>query len=1005
MKKKRTLTCALVLAAGLLITPTLASCNNTPSSSEQVAEKTVTFKVQDDNGEWKNLGNPLTITDGKISSIPTAPSKSYYTFRGWFLDKNWVTEFTNENLTESIEVYAYYVKDEVNIYINGESQGTRALVDVVNGTYNPGEGLTFDGWYTDEACQVKYKEGDSAKTLYAQSVATITFDNGYETVYKTSVKPNATLSDPSKTKVTVDGNETTLEQSEIVKSYMSSEDIYYVDENGNDIDFSKAITKNTTIKVMWKSPFLKYQYGDNTTGDKVLMCLGTYGKFSSSDKNKAKVNAVPVISFPSRVTFAETDDGEKTLHEVKMAYVFDQAIFSSTALKKVIVQEGIKVIRGFSSVSGTSSVESFSLPNSLKIIQNSFNNLNLTSTSVTIPNGVEAIYASFFKGGSVNYNNEATTFYTGTNYDFDINVPSSVKSLSIVPTNLKFASDSSFVNDGTMIYQNTSKGKVLVSYTEMEDGIIKVPEGIEGIQVGTFVNLSSLRKLVLPKSFKFVNYNLNYDDYKDCYTWVNSTYANIECYLYDENNTADMNGEIAYNAKLICEKLESMNYLVFLGDVDSSLYKAFGGNATQYAYYYGNFTSSDDEVYKDIKTVNIKETATPKVNITLTNALSSSSYNVSLNRTSQTPITYEEIFEAIDTKYETTLKDDYTAKNIKVSSVNNLLEAYDITSEIKTDLYLDVIIDYTATSAGVNIDTTGDNAVVTSFNESSAINLGNDTYAVIIPSEVDGKKVIEIKENAFASQGRIKFVKMGENITTIGENAFLGDLGLTNIDFNNAKLVSIGKSAFEDTSLTSVSFSISSLKELGNCAFKIETLKEFIPVNDEEASRNVTSVKDGEFYFVPYLAVNDSQTALVTKYLMLNQKVSSSLNEETNITTYEVKMYAYASKATVSDGILLGENHEDENYIVRYEVMEGSINSLTLDSSNYIVLNYVSKIHKGAISDTTVGTYGFQYNAEGLGLEGAVSKLQNLVEAAPDIFEDEWISNYESIKTTFIGAY
>ena len=1007
MKKKRTLTCALVLAAGLLITPTLASCGNNVSS-QQVAEKTVTFKVQDENGNWKDYGNALTITDGKISSIPTAPSKAYYTFRGWFLDTSWVKEFSNENLTDSVVVYAYYIADEVNVVINGESQGTRDLIDVVNGTYNPGEGLTFDGWYTNEECSVKYKEGDTAKTLYARSVATITFDNGYETVYTTSVLPNATLSDPKLEKVTVDGEEKTLESASIVKSYMSSEDIYYVDENGNDIDFSKAISKNTTIKVMWKSPFLKYSYGDNTTGDKVLMCEGTYGKFKASDySSSVNPNTVPVISFPSRVTFTENDGEAPTLHQVKMVYIFDQAIFNSTSIKKVIVQEGIKVIRGFSSVGGTSGASSFSLPSSLKIIQNCFNNLtNITKDSITIPNGVEGIYASFFKGGSVNYNNESSTFYTGSEYDFDINIPDSVKSLSIVPLNLKFSSSSSFVNDGTMIYQKTSKGKVLISYNEMKNGVITVPEGVEGIQVGTFVNIDGLKKLVLPKTFKFVNYNLNYEDYKDCYSWIDSSYANIECYLYDEtiaNNTSG-DGELAYNAKYICEKLEDMSYLVFQDDVEESVYQAFGGNSTQYAYYYGNFTSSNNEVYYGVKTATIKETSTPVVKANVTNSFTGESYSVSISRTSTSAITYSEILEAIDTQYYTTFKSQLASNTIKVTSCTNLLDTYDINSEIKTNLYLDMTIDYAVESAGVTIDTTGEEAIVTGFDQDSALALGNDNYAVIIPSSVDGKKVTKIADNAFKENGYIKYVKLGSNITSIGNNAFLDAVSLVNIDFNKAKIETIGTSAFENTALTSMSFSLASLKSVGVNAFKITTLEKFIPVSGEE-TRNVTNVKDGEFYFGVVQTLNDTWTALIDNYVMLNQKTSSSTDEE-GITTYDVKTYVYATGFINNVGANIGTYNEDSNYIVRVELMEGSITGCKFSSSRSLKLYYVSKIHNNAITDCTVGITGIKYYPDGLGITGSISTIQNLVEneSASSIFENGWIDNYESIKTVKTGT-
>lgn len=336
-------------------------------------EKYVTFKVQDESGNWKDLTSRVLITDGKVT-IPEAPKKDYYTFRGWFLDTNWNQEFKNEDLKQSVTVYAYYIADEVNIVINGESQGTRDLADVVNGTYNPGENLTFDGWYTNPECTVKFNPSDPAKTLYAQSVATITFNNGYEDVYSINVKPSSVYANPSTTKAQdEDGVELdeTIEAKYIVKSYMSSEDIFYVDEDGNNIDFSNAIIKNTTIKVLWKSPFLGYTKSPNSED---LYCSGTYGSYKASDSGKVKVNEVPVISIPSRITVTD-DDGNKVVKNVVAAYIQETNTFDSTNLKKLIVNEGIGYIRGFNSNSGASTVESIELPSTLKIIQGCFNNI------------------------------------------------------------------------------------------------------------------------------------------------------------------------------------------------------------------------------------------------------------------------------------------------------------------------------------------------------------------------------------------------------------------------------------------------------------------------------------------------------------------------------------------------------------------------------------------------------------------------------------------------------
>ncbi len=992
--KKKSLLVGLVLATSVLA---LAGCDNTTKPNEpdnpgineddNAKEKYVTFKVKE-NGEWKNLTSPALITNGKVT-VPEAPAMDYYTFRGWFLDEGFVNEFENKDLDKSVTVYAYYVADEVNIVINGESQGTRDLADVINGTYNPGKDLTFDGWYTNPECTVKYNSGDPAKTLYAQSVATITFNNGYEDVYATKIKPNTVLESPTTAKAlddngdTIkddDNNELTIEQNNIVKSYMSSEDIYYVDEEGNEIDFTKAITKNTTVKVLWKSPFLGYKISPNSDD---LFCAGTYGEYKASDAKKVDVGSVPVISIPSKIT-VEDENGNKSIKNVKAAYIFDNAIFNSTILKKVIVQEGIGYIRGFSSGTGASSVESIELPSTLKIIQNCFNNLDLTPETVKIPEGVEAIYESFWSKSVFNYNNESFNFYTGKEYDFDIEIPDSVKSLSMVPLNLKFSDNSSFVNDGNMIYQNTEKGKVLVSYDIIENDTINVPDGINGIQVGTFVN-KKFKTLVLPESFSFINYNLKLNDYKDIYVWIDSPYADIECYLY---STELQEGVFAYNARMIVSTLESMDYVVFNNlNISDDVYHAIGGD-NGYATYYGTFTYADNEIYKDIKVVNISSTDSPNIKVNLTNELTDEKYSVTISRTNSDAITINEILSAVDAQYGTSFIELKNASHLSDESieVSQFGKEYDLNSTITTNKYLDVIcnlINY----KGFTYDASGNEVIVTGFDKNTAVDLGNNTFGVIIPDEIEGKKVTKIADNAFKENDLVKIVKFGSNITYIGENAFLDCSVITKIDFNNAKVESIGAHALEGTSVSSLSFSLANLKNVGAYAFKIETLTEFIPVNGEE-ERNATTVKDGEFYF--------GSTMIMANYIYLSllKRVSLITVDGNNI--YDVELYSYIVKNSLTNSINLG-NIDDTKNIIRFEVLEGSISYTT--SSNYIYLNSVSKIHTNAFTDCTTASRKIYYSADGLNVVGKISTVADLVSALPNVFDSNWINDYDTVSS------
>lgn len=940
-------------------------------------EKYVTFKVQDESGNWKDLTSRVLITDGKVT-IPEAPKKDYYTFRGWFLDTNWNQEFKNEDLKQSVTVYAYYIADEVNIVINGESQGTRDLADVVNGTYNPGENLTFDGWYTNPECTVKFNPSDPAKTLYAQSVATITFNNGYEDVYSINVKPSSVYANPSTTKAQdEDGVELdeTIEAKYIVKSYMSSEDIFYVDEDGNNIDFSNAIIKNTTIKVLWKSPFLGYTKSPNSED---LYCSGTYGSYKASDSDKVKVNEVPVISIPSRITVTD-DDGNKVVKNVVAAYIQETSTFNSTNLKKIIVNEGIGYIRGFSSQSGASSVESIELPSTLKIIQGCFNNITgLTKDTVKIPNGVEAIYDSFWNKCNGDYQNSG--FNIGVPYDFDIAIPDSVKSLSIVPKNLNFSSNSTFVNDGTMIYQNTKKGKVLVYYDQIESGVMNVPEGVNGIQVGAFINMKELKTLVLPSSFSFINYNLNLNDYKNIYVWNQSDWSNYECYLYTTELTEN---DFAFNARMIVSTLQNMDYVVFNSlNISDDVYHAIGGDTTGFSALNGAFTYGDNEVYKDIKVVNVSLTEAPIVKVTLTNTFTDEKYSVAIARTNSNAITLDEILTAIDNEYNSNLLALKNASHLSASSIAQFGKNYDLNQIITNNRYLDIACELT-NYQGFTYEALGNEITITGFNQSTAVDLGGNTYGVIIPNEIDGKKVTKIAADAFKDNGLIKNVKLGANIKEIGDNTFLDCANLVKIDFNGALLETIGAHAFEGTSLPSLSFSVKNLKNVGAYAFKIETLAEFIPVNGEEG-RNATNVEDGEFYFDSFDYYG------TTIYASLLKRVSKTTSEDKNI--YDVALYAYAVKNN-SSNINIG--NVDDNNIIRVEVLEGSISYTTSD--NRIYLYSVSKIHTNAFTDCVTVSRKICYSPTGLGITTSVSKVSDLVDALPNVFEENWINNYETV--------
>lgn len=215
------LLCMVTLLAGIAL---LTSCEK----NDKADDLKVTFMVEDDeSSEWKQTAE-YTAENGEVE-LPTV-SRRYYTFANWYENKEFSgAPFTGKNVTKSLTVYARFIPVEVNVHINGVDQGTQNLIDVVKGTYNPGEGLEFDGWYTNANYTTKWDNKAETNDLYAKSVARITFNDGYQDVYTTTVNPGAVYESPVTHEAkTEDGAASTVEKALIWKNYMSAYDISYV---------------------------------------------------------------------------------------------------------------------------------------------------------------------------------------------------------------------------------------------------------------------------------------------------------------------------------------------------------------------------------------------------------------------------------------------------------------------------------------------------------------------------------------------------------------------------------------------------------------------------------------------------------------------------------------------------------------------------------------------------------------------------------------------------------
>ena len=490
------LVCVAMLFAGIAI---FSACNGDSDDLK------VTFMVQDDaTGQWQQYSE-ADVVDGSVT-VPDAPDKDYYTFRNWFLNAEGTGDpFTGSDVTESISVYAIYVADQATIYIDGQSQGTQNIVDVVDGTYAPErDNLVFDGWYTDANYQVSFTAGTETENLYGRYLAEITFDNGHEVVYTTRVTPGVNMTEPS--------------SSDIVQWYMDPNNIYYQDEEGNALDFSVGVSfdENTTVTVLWQTPVSRYRY--NSATDSYVANGMSYDVDSMMWRN------ISALSFLSQVRTDIDNDG--TLDTIKVTGItMSFALTQFSGVETILVGEGIESI--FGSFTGGGNVSKIVLPSTLNIVGNSFNgNMQLTEDLI-LPEGLEVIINSFHGNDKL------------TPADYSIVVPSTVINLCAVPSNMVFTNNSSFENRDGVIYKvDDARGDILISaYPLVENGVLYVPEGIVGIQVGAFSGLE-LDTLFIYGDWEFVNYNEPQTSYPEYWSSNGSTgsYSAAANALYSESS-------------------------------------------------------------------------------------------------------------------------------------------------------------------------------------------------------------------------------------------------------------------------------------------------------------------------------------------------------------------------------------------------------------------------------------------------------------------------------------
>ena len=958
----------------------LAACNNTETY-------TVTFMVRENGttGDWQQYTTVDTNDDGSVT-LPAEPTVDGYTFRDWYTDEACSADnvFDESNVTGDITVYALMAEANITLNItdgSGTATQVAGTLSALSQTTTEQEAaaaednLTFDGWYTDAAFTQKYSDGMDATALYGRYMAAVTIDDGYATVYTALVTPGTAMSEPT--------------DDDVLQYYMG-EIVYYtlVDSEGNilsrddngaaaEFDFSTEIETNTSLRVMWASPYINYDLNSSTGG---LVMQG----FKSADE-RGDMDTYPVISIPAYVTL----DGETTARLVE-SVIWDSNIEDiCPAATKIIFADGIKSISGvMGNLAGVTAVEEIVLPDTLKIIDTAFWNLS-SIKNFDMPDGVEIIINSFWMGMT------GQDLPAKTEYSFEIEIPSSVKYLSQVPSNFKYAENSDFWYDEvTNAIYKKGDGNNYETLISMYDfgSAANVKEGVAYVQVGAFAGMD-FDYLYLPSTFINVAYIADADD--DDYPYYtggvgDNGYSTGGFRLYRAEG-----GTTRYGLAIV-DRLDIMERVVFdLPERPTALQNdAIQGKAN------GNYSSFTALVFDDEDKVVFTgeiadgESVTVRVRAIYEVNGEYNTYSVS-GIVSGGKLTKQAILDAIGFDNAasvvvsiTQFGDEYFASAPEAENGKT----------ITCRQYIEVV--YSDNPGGAVIELVDGVMTVTDFDETTAILDENGGYIVTIPAMYEGVAVTAIADGAFKDVDSIVTVFIPKSVTTIGAEAFMNTVNLTTVTIAPGGLSVIGRSAFENSGFTTIALPLANLTDVQPYAFKSEKLQSFTAVEGEKdlcigagslagyasmmnqfdlSSDSLSKIAEGTYLFVADMYGNCTGLVRFKSFI---------INDDEKTTTTYVDYVAIAGGMTASQvglGLDMGMG-----YKVYYELLEGSIYYLKSVGKNQsdggIIFGLVTKVHANAFTDMDESIMVESETATKMKIRYAANKG-----ASADMFKNETI--------------
>lgn len=800
---------------------------------ESATQDPTTYTITFDSQGGSDIAD-IVIEAGATITIPANPTKTGYTFDGWYLDEDYETsadDIIGQDISSSITLYAKWIEEVVIIRypVTLDYEIDEIVYNVIENTtllrppYSilpEREGYIFDDWYADE----EYTTLFDFDTLITQA---ITIYGKWITAYVVSFESNGGSDIESITQI---HGATLIEPSAPTRAGYEFAG-WYLDIDLTDYYiFTTMPAESFTLYADWGTEGLAYKSINEDTEYSVSQ--GIPANLHITIPNRYQGKLVTTISDNAFISFPGISIESITIPS-SIANIEANAFVSSNFME-LIVDSSNSVYKSIDGVlfnkTGTILIKyprgntrtSYTIPSSVTTIGNSaFTYANLTS--ITIPNSVITIdnyaFASCRNLTSISFEGNSQLTSIGIQAFSDCSSLTSI----FIPSNLTIITDFAFFGCSSL----TS---------------IIIPDGITSIGNNAFAYCSSLISITIPDGItstgehafyncaKLETVNIERPSSLGLIAGANFMFAN--CAANFKIFVPDLDSEAAYKSNhfwgFYSSKIYSKTRIdengLMIENNELLKYLGNGGLVTIPS----NVTSIGNSAFKDY--TNLTGVIVPNTVTSIGNSAFASCSNLS-------SIIFEENSQLLSIG-QYTFKDCTSLASISIpeSVVSIGIEAFTNTAIYNNTannslIYADKwIVGYNGNIGSVSLltDTVGigDGAffecdLTSIVIPDSVISIGGGAFyqCYNLSSITIGSGVISIGDWAFQDCFGLVNIIIPSNVISIGNNAFYNCSNLTSITISEG-VTHIGDGAFWDCSSLSSIIIPSSVTSLGNSVFR-----------------------------------------------------------------------------------------------------------------------------------------------------------------------------------------